>query len=336
MAQVARATIRLMGYRRCGLGVLLALCAFEFGLRHLSYGHQSVDPKVGWEWRSVTVFHRLDEGWGVSHWREDATRDRPAAGRGAPRVLIIGDSFTEALQVDDDEAFSGRLSTVNALNIGRASHSVADYVAFASEYRARYQPQWTVVEVGPTDFAEDAFEPSKTHFDRHLAVIVIPPRFGTISRLLMTLRDHSALIDRGIARWQAYRTAARMPPLFRAADEEAHAGPRASQLAERQWPVAEEMNLLLDAYAHRVTFLFIPPLAPPSTVETQFLQTCTSNHLSCVDARATFADFRSRGDAPFGFPNSRPGVGHMNARGHAAVARLLECELEGIPARGVF
>jgi hypothetical protein len=316
---------------RRAAGVVVALLAFEVVLRHVSFGHQSLDPRLGWVWRSVTVFHRLNEGWGVSHWRDDETRAGPP--RNCPRVLVVGDSLVEALQVDDDETFAARMRTVEAMNIGRASHSTADYVAYAPEYRARFHPVWTIIEVGPPDFAEDAFDASKTHFDQRLEVVVVPPRFGRVSELLMRVRGKTALVDSGIARWQAYRAAAKMPPLFRAADAEgAPATPRREQI----WPVAAEMNLLLRAYGGRATFLFIPPLDRPSRVESDFLATCTVNRLSCVDLRATFADFRARGDAPFGFPNSRFGVGHLNAGGHGAAARLLDSEMERLRARGLF
>ena len=122
------------------VGILLALLTFEVVLRQLTSGHVVLDRRVGWVWQSTTVVHRLTEGWGVSHWRDDETRDHAPLPTNAPRVLFVGDSFTEALQVDDHEVFTGRLSSVNALNIGQSGHSTADYVAFAAEYRARFRP----------------------------------------------------------------------------------------------------------------------------------------------------------------------------------------------------
>jgi hypothetical protein len=316
-------------------GAALAVLTFECLLRCLQAGSQSIDPRLGWVWRSVTVRHRLAEGWGVSHWRDDETRARPAPAANAPRVLVVGDSFTEALQVDDDEVFTGRLRRVDAINVGRSSHSAADYAAFAGEYLSRFHPSWTVVEVGPPDFAEDAFNASKTHFDSHLNVVIVPPRFGRVSGALKVWRDRSALLDNAIARWQLYRAAAKMPPLFRAADAEtSSAAPR--RQPDETWPVADEMRLIRRAYGERVTFLFIPPLEAPSAVESQFLAACAADRSSCVDFRTTFAAFRARGAAPFGFPNSRFGVGHLNAGGHAAVAQILEIELERLRARGLF
>jgi hypothetical protein len=319
---------------RAAAGLLLALLAFEFLIRQLAFGYEAIDPKLGWMWQDMTVVQRLNEGFGVSHWSHDGTRARPAAQSG-PRVLILGDSFTEALQVNDDEAFSGRLRGVEALNAGQSSRSAADYVAFAAELRARFQPAWTVIEVGPFDFAGDAFDTSKTHFTKQLDVVIVPPRFGEISRIIMTVRHHSALLDYGFARWHAYRAAAQMPPLFRAADAESQAP--AQPTVEPQWPVEDEMRRIVHAYDGRLTFLFVPQFdAAPGAVESQWRSTCSAAHLSCVDLRDAFDDFRRRGDAPTGFPNSRFGEGHLNARGHAAAAALLQRELERQRALGLF
>src|SRR4029079_17586080 len=135
-------------------GTVIALALFELITRHLYVGHQVIDPRFGWVWRSVTVIHRLIEGFGVSHWRDDATRFHPPA-IGLPRVLVVGDSYTEALQVDDDEVFTARMHSIDALNAGRAGHSPAEYVAFGAGYRELYRPAWTIVELGPADLSAD-------------------------------------------------------------------------------------------------------------------------------------------------------------------------------------
>ena len=312
--------------------------AFEVVLRQLTFGHVTLDPRVGWMWRSTTVVHRLGEGWGVSHWRDDETRAHAPGAANAPRVLVVGDSFAESLQVDDDEVFSGRMPTVNALNIGQSGHSAADYVAFAAEYRDRYRPDWTVVELAPPDLAEDAFSPAKTHFEDSLnpRVIIMSDAGGRISGKLKPIRRRSDLIDYAMTRLQEYSAGARMPRLFRAADEDTHP-PVANAAVITNWPVAAEIARLRNAYSDRLTFFFVPDFfAPPSPVETAFTSECRNASLSCVNMRAVFEDFRNRGDSPFGFPNSKFGEGHLNARGHAAAARLLESELERLRARGLF
>jgi hypothetical protein len=322
---------------RTPAGVLFAFVVFEVLLRQLTFGHITLDQRVGWMWRSTTVVHRLGEGWGVSHWRDDETRAHAAAGANAPRILVVGDSFVEALQVGDDEVFSGRMSSVNALNIGQSGHSAADYVVFAADYRERYRPAWTVVELAPPDLAEDAFNPAKTHFDSGLNphVIIMADAGGRITGKLKPIRRRSDLIDCAMTRLHEYGDGARMPPLFRAADEETRPVENAS--VRMNWPVAAEIARLRNAYSDRLTFLFVPDFfAEPSRVEEVFISECRNHALSCVNMRTVFDDFRRRGDAPFGFPNSKFGEGHLNARGHAAAAGLLKSEMERLRALGLF
>jgi hypothetical protein len=319
---------------RTSSGVLLAVVVFEVVLRQLTFGRVTLDPQVGWMWRSTTVIHRLGEGWGVSHWRDDETRSHAPAAANAPCVLFVGDSITEALQVNDDEAFSGRMPAVNALNIGQSGHSAADYVVYAAEYRARYRPDWTVVELAPPDLAEDAFNPGKTHFDGGLNPhVILFDADGRLSKLLR-IRRWSAFANFAVRRVQEYAASARMPPLFRAADETIH--PAAADL-QRNWPVAAEMARLRNAYSDRLTFFFVPNFfEPPSRVEDAFTCECRNRSLSCINMRTVFDGFRNRGDAPFGFSNSSFGEGHLNACGHAAAALLLKSEMERLHARGLF
>jgi hypothetical protein len=323
---------------RTSAGILLALAIFEVVMRQLTNGHLTLDPRVGWVWRSTTVVHRLGEGWGVSHWRDDETRSHPPAATNAPRILFVGDSYTEALQVGDDEVFSGRIPHINALNIGQSGHSAADYVAFAAEYLARYRPEWTVVELAAADLAEDAFTTGKTHFGAGLnpEVIVMPESGGRITGKLKGIRRRSKLADYAITRVHDYSAGARMPPLFRAADDDRR--PPSDDAPQRvDWPVAAEIARLRSAYNGRLTFLFVPDFfAPPSRVEALFENECRSGSLSCINMRTVFDGFRRSGDAPFGFPNSSFGEGHLNSRGHAAAARLLESELERLHTRGLF
>jgi hypothetical protein len=323
---------------RTPAGVLLAFVVFEVMLRQLTFGHVTLDPRVGWMWRSTTVVHRLGEGWGVSHWRDDETRAHAPAAPNAPRVLVVGDSFTEALQVGDDEVFSARMPNVNALNIGQSGHSAAEYVAFAAEYRARYRPDWTVVELAPQDLAGDSFIQTKTHFDEGLnpRVIIMSDAGGRITGKLKPIRRRSNLIDFAMTRVQEYSAGARMPPLFRAADEETRPIATIADVSTN-WPVAAEMARLRNAYSDRLTFFFVPDFfVPPSGVEEVFTAECRKASLSCVNMRTVFDDYRNRGEAPFGFPNSKFGKGHLNASGHAAAARLLESEMERLRARGLF
>src|SRR5450631_3390948 len=125
-----------------------------------------------------------------------------------------------------------------------------------------------------------------------------------------------------------FRALSQMPPLFLAANE---GQPTHTAPSEFTPPVEDELSLMTEAFGGRLTFFFIPGFSTEEdVVEKRFLAHCATARLSCVDLRATFADFRTRGRAPFGFPNSSFAQGHMNAEGHRAAAYHVARELSSL------
>jgi lysophospholipase L1-like esterase len=333
---------------RSFLGVLLALALAELFLRCFHYARPVRDPIEGMVFRSQTVRMGLGEGSSFSHWNADGARVGPPAAAGAPRVLALGDSFTEALQVRDEQTFTAIAQeqltrsgmAVRIVNLGRSVRSPADYVAQAPYVLRKFRPRWTIVEVNEPDLGGDSFDRWKTHFVRTpsglRAVEVTPYESRRVQMIRDTLQS-SALADRLIRKASMYRQSARMPPLFRAADLRRYeASLPESEL--RRWPAGEILDRLTAAYAGRVTFLFLPPFNTGTGVaETQFLDWCRGRSASCVDLHSVFEQFRAEGKAPYGFANGNGfGAGHLNPAGHAAAARLLAAELQRVRQRGLF
>jgi GDSL-like Lipase/Acylhydrolase family len=327
------------------LGVLLALAAMEALVRLLADDHPSYDPVYGWSYRSQTVVRRIGEGSAVSHWDADGVRVGPPAPAGAAPVLAIGDSFTEAMQVDDDETFTAVAQRalnregipMRLINAGRGSSSPADYVARAGLDLARFRPRWIVIQLNEGDLEGDAFDVGKTHFVRGpggLQPETVPPRRA---RFPHPLGDRSALANFLVAKAGGYRSGARMPPLFRAAD----LGPYEASLpdsAKRRWPAEAILDRMRTAYGNRVTYFYLPGFTrEPSQAERQFAGWCRDQNVSCIDFRDAFSPFRLAGHAPFGFANSGHfATGHLNPAGHAAAGRLLAAELRRVRQRGLF
>ncbi len=232
------------------------------------------------------------EGNGVSHHLDRGVR----AGflEGAPKILVLGDSFTEALDVNDDEVFSyiaqqrlndsgngndvGGTPRFGVVNAGVLGRSVADYIGFQGRHEGLYHPVWTVLTMHDDDLAEDSVRAGQTNLQRDAD--------GTLAVHFDEARSVGALRDRLwnapsiAARFSFYRlhrfaeAAAREPPLFRAASaEDPHPEPwggatdplvrRACHFAyptvdPRTFPVEEELDLLAKSYSGRFTVLLLP------------------------------------------------------------------------------
>jgi hypothetical protein len=130
----------------------------------------------------------------------------------------MGDSMTQALQVDDQDVYTTRLETnlrevgipAAVLNAGVGNRSMADYVAWAKLYKILFSPDWVVVEVTWCDFQEALASSRPVHFQRNPAngcIEVVSPGPqsppGRAYHAFATLPD--ALADRLTFAYPSYR-----------------------------------------------------------------------------------------------------------------------------------
>jgi len=300
-----------------------------------------------------TTVWRL-EGSGISH--RDANGYRLGYAPGRPSVLVLGDSFTEALHVDDDQVYTflaqQRLERLgiplSVVNAGVAGRSAADYVAFADRHKSLVHPVWTVVTIRENDLYEDAFVPGKTRFvrgeDGKLTTLIDEPR--ALPRLRDLIWDNPSVL----VRYTFYRfhklaeEAEKDPPLFHGAaaekkgDAHSNEGPEGDEVG----PLEEVLDLLRGAYDGRLTLLNLPylevspPHITPGTTWQKVLAYCARTGMSCIEPTEEFLRLARAHKAPFGFLNTEFNSGHLNADGHAAVAEALARELARLKQNGFF
>ncbi len=327
-------------------GATLALLLGEVVVRQVYYVPWELDPDFGCIVLPGTTARYRIEGNGVSHWTVHGVRGVAVPDPARAPILVLGDSFTEAYQVDDDETFAHRLETglgeagwdVLVVNAGRSAASPADYVADAERNIRYFNPRWTVVQLNEDDLTGDAWSPEKTHFtgaDGRLVANPAPARTqSTLARIAWRVRQTSALFNYGVIRFQQFaRAADEAPPLFSATSGR----PSRSSPAYTPEDIAAELDAVATAYRGRVTFLLLPTFDPdhPSNqtpTEEAYRSACAQHAWSCLSLRDGFERFAVERASPYGFPNSGFNVGHMNPRGHRLAAELLTRELRALHA----
>jgi hypothetical protein len=328
--------MRAAGRLRAIGGAVAAVVLFEAILRHVYSGLPAWNPAVGWIYADTEIRHYIFEGWATSRWDRRGVRVIPGPPPRGPAILAVGNSVTQAAQIGDEDVYTALLQRrmrMPVLNVGHDAQSIADDV-FAARYRLSTFPvAWTIVQFIPLDFEEKPATPDRAHFNRIGNELVVEPgvvHFSRLSPVTRWLRRHSGLVNLGLLRLAVLRDTP-MPPLFHAAD------PRPAPPPASYGPVEPELGAVRDAYRGRVTLFLVPDfLKPPTEMERRFTGWCSSTGTSCVNLRSVFEDFRRRGRAPSGFPNSNFGFGHLNREGHIAAANLLAAELERLRARGLF
>ena len=348
------------------LGVGCALAALQVLAYHtLRTGRYVQDPVLGPVRRSGVYEYRL-EGWAVSHWLERGLRDSgnpPLVGRAQARVLVLGDSFVEALQVHDPEVFTSQAERdlrasgwkVEMLNAGRAERSVADLIARSEAFLQVFQPDWVVVLVRAVDFERDSWNPDRIHFEHQQGRLSLagrdpdepspssatpkpspPPGWSEWLGQLPYVWGFSHLWNLGVLRWQEYEQRwAQQPAIFRAS--EAVPPPPAA----RRYPLEAELEWLHRSFHGRMSLLFVPELdrwqgPQPGDSDRSLVEGCRRLGISLLNTSPDLQELRRRGHPPAGFFNSSFNQGHLNRHGHRALASTLARGLRELRARGVL
>ena len=334
-----------------GVAAILASATAELVMRAYCYAPRVFDSTFGFIADESLSSHWNREGNGEGHWRARGVRSDPAPASGPP-LLVLGDSLTEAMHVDDAQTYCSRLSVALAraghptaiLNAGIAGVAIARYVALAEAYKATFHPHWTVVQLDSTDLT-DAWALSDSHFvrsspDGPLRVVAMTPmgQGGRLRQLVRRMRAQSALLQNAVLQLGALATDWTAWHPF----HNGEAPPRESSLPASSSPVEEELSALVTAFDGRVTLLFIPAPDQPghpdeaSLEERAVMDACAKRGWSCPQLRPAFTAMTKLGRSPRGFANSGYDIGHFNIEGHATIAGVLERELERLRLNDLF
>jgi hypothetical protein len=287
------------------------------------------------------------EGNGEGYWTSNGVRRAHLpAQRDGPPILLVGNSYTEGLQVTDEEHYGHLLENelrlrnkyVPVLTYGKSGASVADYVANSKVLQEVFKPRWTIIQVDERDFGERAWRktsPGEATFVRRdgpdrIKVIVdplSPTKRKSFPRLLAETFPHLvpySLIYRRVKEFQIWFKTEK--PWFRPVAK--RAPPSTPGAIQSDYPVAQEMKMLAAAYGHRLTLLYLPSFDPnelsiPTKAETMLRNLADQEGIRFVSLRDKFKDFAAEGRSPYGFNNTQFNSGHWNRYGHEAAARLL-------------
>ena len=283
------------------------------------------------------------EGKGLTHYSGAGEISTPF--EDGENVPILGDSFTEALQVDNDLKFASvaerllreRGICLNIRNLGYMGLGIPDYVLAAEKIRATFRPRVVVVQLSASDFGPEAFSADRpVHFRRSLSgelEIELSPRQhlqeqgGVGDGALAGIQDAArrlVVVSAGRRRLNAWKRGM----LGR---EQVHVRGQAFDLET----ALDELEMLLKAWDGTILVAVWIPVVP--CIEGRTVQVVQQKeHLAVlslmriqarmkvVDPTPAFVElYTKHKKLPRGFANSSPGTGHLNQAGHRIVGELL-------------
>lgn len=330
-------------------GTVLVLAAGEFAVRTWIETPSVAVPVARFEWAypaHVRVVHS-SEGYSVR--RTNALGlfdDELRVPRPARRVLLLGDSYAEALQVPAGAEFAAiaerALPGTEIVNAGVSGHSPLDHAEWAETVGDSLRPDVIVVEVSDANLELMLTPAAQRRLDSPPApgrLEPLPPETGVRAVMRAVLRN-SALATLS---WRRFKLLAgdQKASLSRRFNATGVRGPAKVKAVEdpRTPALLDGLQARLARRARHVVWLYIPhleyfrPGQPPSDPRLAALlaDLCARHGATFVDAGpAMREEYRRTGQPVHGFANSVVGSGHINAAGHRAVGEALAAALKQV------
>jgi lysophospholipase L1-like esterase len=164
------------------------------------YFTQLLGVALGVSPRKLSIHENVSDGLELLD--QDYPYEKPA---GTFRILVIGDSFVEGLQVGQEENFPGRLEAllnetasqpIEVINAGVSHYGTDNALLFLENEGLRYQPDLVIYAFYPNDVADNL---ESGFFSPEDGALIQPP--GEVSRwesLRASLYDVSYLYRAGL------------------------------------------------------------------------------------------------------------------------------------------
>jgi hypothetical protein len=305
------------------------------------------------------------EGYGVTRFLANGEISTPQDS-GRLTVVVLGDSYTEALQVNDDQKFvsvaEGILhehgQDMNLRNLGASGRCIADYIYIAPFVRRIYAPDIIVLQVTETDFTESMDISRQNYFVVDGASVSL---VRNENYYVFNLDLRNMLYSTGLGSLANYK----LTPLVKeqrlrfamAAAAQNQEGESAVAPADSDSEgagfdefnsaifsstmVQAQVDSLMEAYPGVKLIFLVIPSTPIVQGENLIVSDKSddllvealgeASELPVLYPRDEFVELYTRYEKlPRGFFNTLPGSGHLNPDGNFAVGVALADYLEGL------
>nr|MBI2905599.1 hypothetical protein [Chloroflexota bacterium] len=348
MAVSPRHVVRVVRYlAQAGLWLALALVAAEGLLRVAVEArpfNYTYDGDWGWEPVAGSIELWAREGYGITRYLAHGEIATPYDD-GDKTVVVLGDSHTEARQVNGSDNFVSVAEralrqqglSINLRNLGRTDAGLPDYVYLAPFIKEVYRPDLVVVQISAQDFTSaDAFGANRSNYfvlnGDAVSVVHVPAphQNGWLGKLMHGSTLYAEYVNRSRV-WAERELPSQGAPVAAA---ETSLPPRAPET------VGAQLAALKAAYSDVPMILLILPQVPAlqdgklveqvgDDEEALAASAQAVSGWTVVDPLPQFVALAAQGVLPRGFWNRQPGRGHLNVDGHRAVGLLLAEQIAG-------
>jgi lysophospholipase L1-like esterase len=264
-------------------------------------------------------------------------------------VLVLGDSYTQAMQVSDEAAFPQRLNELlgqrtRVINAGREGASPADYIALAEYNKNTFDPDVVIVQLNEADFTRDLLSSKQTFYLQET-------QQGYRLRENKSVVSSNELASRFVGLQSVFNFSVMRIALERVEamrnnetkdsetkDNEAKAE-ATTELKVARVEVTQATTQSLEHFVvselkkvyRQPVLLYIPEIdyfspnyARPHEAEQRLAEAAQEMGVTFISLLPDYvALYRTRHQTSHGFVNTQPGMGHINPLGHEVAAERL-------------
>lgn len=321
---------------------ICALLVWEIMLRVFVESYPGTRPDE-YLVRVMNKGYRLQgtEGFSLTHYNSLGMRDEEVVAKedGEFRVLVLGDSITEGVQVNDSKTFSSKLEStlnsrsgrnVNVINSGYSGTSPAYYDQLSVYFLKRTNPDMTVIQISDSDFTIEMINPSEVYSyketNSETYKIVMNREYASTNPLTKIFRKFIFLDQISTLRVAAQKSGELLN------NKQETSGTTLKKINEDLCLFA--LQQLKQKYDNLV-LVHVPLIENykekdiPTDAEVVINSMADKINLPILNMREDFSEYIENSHQMVqGFNNTTPGIGHLNKAGHRIIANRIADYIE--------
>jgi hypothetical protein len=339
------------------IGGLVLLCLVTEGLLRVFYytpSRKQIYTEYGWIQEPGSEVISSGEGYGrtrlnsMGFYDDEVLAERPPI-----RAVLLGDSYSQAMQVARRQSFASVLEQdvpgLEVINTGQAGLDPIHYAAYLAPLYELFEPDLVIVQVNDGDIGNirdsgdmdmDPEEAIRRFLERDPQAI----RKRGLTRPAQWLAQHSALATFIYRRLTILGQSekARLLGKFTVRHDDVAADDTTGVVDPRIGTLMDGFLAHMRQVTGNIIYVYIPHViysrdgCEPKFPERRafYHEFARRNDVVLVDAFDAFCrEFEATGQPVHGFNNSRMGGGHINASGHRIVGDLLAQAVRGMMER---
>lgn len=283
------------------------------------------------------------EGYSITHINSLGMRNKEITLKqpGEKRIITLGDSYTMALQVDDNHIFTTLLDKYlnkniknhdfNVINAGILGYSPANYIYLSDFYKKTINPDYVVVQINASDFCRDMIDKNtfiNTIKQGNTYKLKVNKEFvseNPLKKMFSQLNDFTVFSTFRLSAEKIQEMLAMKKTNVENADK-----------IGDYYDLADWSFKNLKSNYKNLVILYIPEIdytdidKKPLKVEFDIEKAAKKYNVNLINMRAPFIDYYKKTLQPVnGFNNTKPGDGHLNDAGHKLIAEKLADYFKG-------